>query len=58
MEDGWVEFVRDNSWRSHDFLLFRYDGNMGFTVTICYANEVERTGISKNQNASKNLLGF
>ncbi|KAJ0054390.1 hypothetical protein Pint_01106 [Pistacia integerrima] len=46
MEDGWPEFVRDNSLRIKDFLLFHYEGKMLFSVTIFYPNGVERIGTS------------
>ncbi|KAJ0112374.1 hypothetical protein Patl1_01137 [Pistacia atlantica] len=46
MEDGWPIFVRDNSLRIKDFLLFHYEGKMLFSVTIFYPNGVERIGTS------------
>lgn len=31
---GWAEFVRDNALAPENFLVFRYEGNMVFTVKV------------------------
>ncbi|KAK2665175.1 hypothetical protein Ddye_003749 [Dipteronia dyeriana] len=42
MEDGWQQFLRDNSLTDKHFLVFNYDGNMSFSVQIFEPNCVER----------------
>ncbi|XP_059650012.1 B3 domain-containing protein Os01g0723500-like [Cornus florida] len=34
LQDGWKEFLRDNSLGDNEFLVFRYDGNLCFNVKI------------------------
>ncbi|KAK0582106.1 hypothetical protein LWI29_021529 [Acer saccharum] len=42
MEDGWQQFLRDNSLTEKHFLVFSYDGNMNFSVQIFKPDGVER----------------
>ncbi|TXG64401.1 hypothetical protein EZV62_011395 [Acer yangbiense] len=42
MEDGWQQFLRDNSLTDKHFLVFNYDGNMSFSVQIFEPDAVER----------------
>ncbi|KAI9182211.1 hypothetical protein LWI28_023164 [Acer negundo] len=42
MEDGWQQFLRDNSLKDKHFLVFNYDGNMSFSVQIFEPDGVER----------------
>ncbi|XXG42073.1 hypothetical protein AAC387_Pa01g2422 [Persea americana] len=42
LQDGWPEFVKDNSLKVSDFLLFEYDGNRHFTVRIFDKTACER----------------
>ncbi|KAJ0081075.1 hypothetical protein Patl1_10494 [Pistacia atlantica] len=46
LADGWPEFVKDNSLKIKDSLLFQHDGNMLFSVMIFDANGVERIGVN------------
>ncbi|KAK1559630.1 hypothetical protein Q3G72_016662 [Acer saccharum] len=42
MENGWQQFLRDNSLTEKHFLVFSYDGNMNFSVQIFKPDGVER----------------
>ncbi|KAH7575180.1 hypothetical protein JRO89_XS02G0058500 [Xanthoceras sorbifolium] len=42
MEDGWQQFLRDNSLKDRHFLVFTYDGDMSFIVKIFELNGCER----------------
>ncbi|KAL6347956.1 hypothetical protein AAG906_037685 [Vitis piasezkii] len=46
LQDGWQQFLKDNSLGDREFLLFRYDGNMCFNVQIFEKNGCERVGMS------------
>ncbi|WJZ83792.1 hypothetical protein VitviT2T_003442 [Vitis vinifera] len=46
LQDGWQQFLKDNSLGDREFLLFRYDGNMCFNVQIFEKNGCERGGMS------------
>lgn len=41
-QDGWQQFLKDNSLGDREFLLFRYDGNLCFNVAIFKKNGCER----------------
>lgn len=41
---GWQEFVKDNSLEAGEFLVFRYDGNLGFDVQIFGKSGCEKLG--------------
>ncbi|KAF5184608.1 B3 domain-containing protein [Thalictrum thalictroides] len=42
LTDGWKEFVRDHCLGEYDFLIFRYEGNMHFTVEIYDKTECQK----------------
>ncbi|XP_027092257.2 B3 domain-containing protein Os01g0723500 isoform X1 [Coffea arabica] len=42
LQDGWVAFVRDHSLESGDSLVFRYDGNLHFTVQVFDKSSCEK----------------
>eukprot|EP00262_Sarcandra_glabra_P020546 TRINITY_DN8232_c0_g1_i2.p1 TRINITY_DN8232_c0_g1~~TRINITY_DN8232_c0_g1_i2.p1 ORF type:complete len:170 (+),score=20.70 TRINITY_DN8232_c0_g1_i2:92-601(+) len=42
LQDGWQDFVEDHSLRGNEFLVFRYDGNMHFSVQIFDESACER----------------
>lgn len=42
MGDGWEEFVKENELHIGEFLLFRYEGNRVFDVTVFQTAECER----------------
>ncbi|ONK64860.1 uncharacterized protein A4U43_C07F30730 [Asparagus officinalis] len=42
LQDGWGRFISDNSINSGDFLVFFYDGDMGFDVKIYGATCCEK----------------
>nr|XP_011461740.1 PREDICTED: B3 domain-containing protein Os01g0723500-like [Fragaria vesca subsp. vesca] len=46
LKDGWQEFLRDNSLGDSEFLVFRYDKHMHFTINIFDKNCVERVNIA------------
>ncbi|XP_077218924.1 B3 domain-containing protein Os03g0620400-like isoform X2 [Tasmannia lanceolata] len=45
LQDGWQEFAKAHSLRVSDFLVFRYDGNMRFSVLIFDKTACEREDI-------------
>ncbi|XP_077218855.1 B3 domain-containing protein Os01g0723500-like [Tasmannia lanceolata] len=45
LQDGWQEFAKAHSLRVSDFLVFRYDGNMHFSVLIFDKTACEREDI-------------
>ncbi|ERM98499.1 hypothetical protein AMTRI_Chr07g79330 [Amborella trichopoda] len=49
-DDGWKEFVRDCCLEMEDFLVFRYDGNMQFTVQIFDSTGCEKEDPFSVQN--------
>ncbi|PIA54643.1 hypothetical protein AQUCO_00900893v1 [Aquilegia coerulea] len=50
LTDGWKDFVRDHSLGKYDFLVFRYEGNMYFTVAI-----FDQTGCQKDVGFNKRM---
>ncbi|KAF3783801.1 B3 domain-containing protein [Nymphaea thermarum] len=42
-EEGWMKFVEQNGLDTSDFLVFRYDGELHFTVTIFNKGCVEKS---------------
>ncbi|KAF3785909.1 B3 domain-containing protein [Nymphaea thermarum] len=42
-EEGWMKFVEENGLDTSDFLVFRYDGELHFTVTILNKGCVEKS---------------
>ncbi|XP_031500896.1 B3 domain-containing protein Os01g0723500-like [Nymphaea colorata] len=42
-EEGWMKFVEENGLDTSDFLVFRYDGELHFTVTIFNRSCVEKS---------------
>jgi hypothetical protein len=48
---GWPKFVVDNSLRGYEFLLFTYDKNMHFTVSVFGWNACEKTVLSSGSGA-------
>ncbi|KAF3785906.1 B3 domain-containing protein [Nymphaea thermarum] len=42
-EEGWNKFVEENGLDTNDFLVFRYDGELHFTVTIFDKSCVEKS---------------
>lgn len=42
LRQGWKDFHRDNSLKENEFLLFRYDGAMVFSVRIFKVTGLER----------------
>ncbi|KAJ4716387.1 B3 domain-containing protein [Melia azedarach] len=46
LQRGWQKFLRDNSLGDAEFLLFRYDGNMCFSVQVFEKSGCERVGAS------------
>ncbi|XP_031499721.1 B3 domain-containing protein Os01g0723500-like [Nymphaea colorata] len=42
-EEGWKKFVEENGLDTNDFLVFRYDGELHFTVTIFDKSCVEKS---------------
>ena len=45
IEDGWHQFLKDNSLGNNEFLLFTYEGNMCFNVQIFEVNGCERLNL-------------
>lgn len=45
IEDGWQEFLKDNSLGKDEFLRFWYDGNMCFSIQIFGKNGCERINV-------------
>ncbi|XP_077219145.1 B3 domain-containing protein Os01g0723500-like [Tasmannia lanceolata] len=45
LQDGWQEFAKAHSLRVSDFLVFRYDGNMRFSVLIFDKTACEKEDI-------------
>jgi hypothetical protein len=48
---GWPQFVVDNSLRGYEFLLFTYDKNMHFTVSVFGWNACEKAVPSSGSGA-------
>ncbi|KAL6223042.1 hypothetical protein ACLB2K_006432 [Fragaria x ananassa] len=46
LKDGWQEFLRDNALGDSEFLVFRYDKHMHFTINIFDKNCVERANVA------------
>ncbi|XP_004289560.1 PREDICTED: B3 domain-containing protein Os01g0723500-like [Fragaria vesca subsp. vesca] len=46
LKDGWQEFLRDNALGDSEFLVFRYDKHMHFTINIFDKNCVERVNVA------------
>lgn len=40
--DGWPRFVQDHGLKEHEFLVFRYNGNMHFSLLIFDTSACER----------------
>lgn len=55
LKEGWQEFLRDNSLGDSEFLVFRYDGNMCFSIDIFEKTGFKRTespGIRRHQRST------
>lgn len=55
LKEGWQEFLRDNSLGDSEFLVFRYDGNMCFSIDIFEKSGCKRTespGIRRHQRST------
>lgn len=52
LQDGWQEFIRDNSIREADFLFFTYEGNLCFSAQIFDKSGLERIDTSKQLEAT------
>ncbi|KAM7482545.1 hypothetical protein LguiB_007128 [Lonicera macranthoides] len=52
LQDGWQEFIRDNSIREADFLLFTYEGNLCFSAQIFNKSGLERINTLKQLEAT------
>lgn len=42
IEDGWQQFIEDNSLGNNEFLVFKYVGNMRFSIKIFEVDGLER----------------
>ncbi|XP_019261604.1 PREDICTED: B3 domain-containing protein REM5-like [Nicotiana attenuata] len=42
LEEGWEKFVEEHDLQYGDMLVFRYEGNMEFEVSIFHSNQCER----------------
>ncbi|KAJ8450837.1 hypothetical protein Cgig2_032462 [Carnegiea gigantea] len=54
LEDGWEKVVKDNFLGDHEFLLFRYDGDMCFNLQIFEKNGCERIKAPSASEEDKN----
>ncbi|CAL5329173.1 unnamed protein product [Camellia sinensis] len=60
LQDGWSDFVRNHKVVKDEFLIFRYDGNLHFSVQIYDVNGLERASASftrKHQGADTSKQG-
>lgn len=55
LQDGWQEFIRDNSFGDDEFLIFRYYGAMCFNVQIFDKTGLERTNIANSKKHQPDL---
>lgn len=46
LSEGWQNFVRDNTLRGLELLLFRYEGRMCFNVSVFDTSACEREYLS------------
>lgn len=62
--NGWKSFIEDNCISIHDFLLFRYEGNMSFAVSVFDTTGCEKkydfTSLARRMavDDSKHCLSF
>ena len=56
LQDGWQQFLQDNSLGDREFLLFRYDGNMCFNVQIFEKSGCERLDMSVNEKDKESAV--
>ncbi|XP_072959260.1 B3 domain-containing protein Os01g0723500-like [Typha angustifolia] len=45
LASGWENFVKDHTLKEHEFLVFRYDGDLNFTVLIFDTTACEREDV-------------